>query len=143
MDFYKVDFAASEGDLRMGAKPTISTAQAALLSDQMREFIAMPDADKIKVLPKLLAGLADVLTIPVYQQIFAFGMMLGVADALTAERLSTMRKAVGVSQTELADRLGIKQANIARWETGALPIPKRRVPEILAALNYSADQLAA
>ena len=34
------------------------------------------------------------------------------------ERLKLLRKEMGLTQTELAEKLGLKQATVAKWEKG-------------------------
>ena len=34
------------------------------------------------------------------------------------ERLKLLRKEMGLTQTELAEKLGLKQATVAKWEEG-------------------------
>jgi transcriptional regulator with XRE-family HTH domain len=57
-----------------------------------------------------------------------------------SEELRTRRAALGLSQAQLAGRLGISQQTVSRWESGsAIPGP-RRIAELAAAvgLNLSA-----
>ena len=49
-------------------------------------------------------------------------------DDITSIR--TLRRALGINQKELADKLGVTQAIISRWETGTEPIPKARAIEL-------------
>jgi transcriptional regulator with XRE-family HTH domain len=39
--------------------------------------------------------------------------------------IQTIRKALGLSQSEMADRLGLNQSTISRFERGDLPLDKR------------------
>lgn len=41
------------------------------------------------------------------------------------ENIQTIRKALGLSQSEMADRLGLHQSTISRFENGDLPLDKR------------------
>jgi transcriptional regulator with XRE-family HTH domain len=41
------------------------------------------------------------------------------------ENIQTIRKALGLSQAEMADRLGLNQSTISRFERGELPLDKR------------------
>jgi DNA-binding transcriptional regulator YiaG len=38
---------------------------------------------------------------------------------MTAKEIITLRKALGLSQQELAERLGTYRETVARWESGA------------------------
>lgn len=42
---------------------------------------------------------------------------------MTAETLISLRSLAGLTQTGLADALGISRATVARWEAGTTPIP--------------------
>lgn len=41
------------------------------------------------------------------------------------QNIQDIRKALGLSQSEMADRLGLHQSTISRFETGDLPLDKR------------------
>lgn len=61
--------------------------------------------------------------------------------AVKRKRFALRRKAVGLSQEQLAERLGVDRSTITRWEGGeTLPQPWLR-PRIARALQVSADQL--
>ena len=54
---------------------------------------------------------------------------------------SLRRKAVGLSQEQLAERLAVDRSTVARWESGeTLPQPWLR-PKIARVLQVSAEQL--
>ncbi len=56
--------------------------------------------------------------------------------------LSQRRKAVGMTQESLAERLGVERSTIVRWEAGDTePLPSIR-PNLASALQVSIDQLA-
>jgi DNA-binding transcriptional regulator YiaG len=106
---------------------------AATTSDEVMSAIA-----------ELLGGMTDVLSIPLFAEVAGRAMIVGARDALAEMRetgkigaiqLSNMRKGIGISQRELAARIGQPQSVIARWETGVLSIPKKHVPAILDALT--------
>lgn len=46
--------------------------------------------------------------------------------------VAELRKALKLSQAELADKLGITQSTVSRFETGALPIDRRTELALLA-----------
>lgn len=41
------------------------------------------------------------------------------------ENIQSIRKTLGLSQSEMADRLGLHQSTISRFENGDLPLDKR------------------
>jgi transcriptional regulator with XRE-family HTH domain len=62
--------------------------------------------------------------------------------ALRRQRLSQRRKAVGLTQESLAQRLGVERSTVARWEAGDTePLPSVR-PDVARALQVSIDELA-
>ncbi|MGH3973324.1 MAG: helix-turn-helix domain-containing protein [Pseudonocardiaceae bacterium] len=62
--------------------------------------------------------------------------------ALRRQRLSQRRKAVGLTQESLAQRLGVERSTVARWEAGDTePLPSIR-PDVAQALQVSIDELA-
>lgn len=58
-----------------------------------------------------------------------------------SERLQQCRKAVGISQTELADYVGVLQKDISRWEKGIHKPNIDYLAKICTKLNVSADVL--
>lgn len=54
--------------------------------------------------------------------------------------ISAARKALGLSQADLADKLGIKQSTVSRFETGELEPNARTVLAVEALLARSKDQ---
>ena len=62
--------------------------------------------------------------------------------ALRRQGLSQRRKAVGLTQESLAERLGVERSTVVRWEAGDTePLPSIR-PKVARALQVSVDQLA-
>ena len=62
--------------------------------------------------------------------------------ALKRQGLSHRRKAVGLTQEALAERLGVERSTVVRWEAGDTePLPSIR-PKVARALQVSIDQLA-
>jgi transcriptional regulator with XRE-family HTH domain len=56
--------------------------------------------------------------------------------------LREIRRALKLSQAEMADRLGLHQTTISRFERGELPLDKRTELAVVA-LRNEADQRAA
>src|SRR5918998_1611547 len=62
--------------------------------------------------------------------------------ALRRQGLARRRKAVGLTQEALAQRLGVERSTVVRWEAGDTePLPSIR-PHVAQALHVSLDQLA-
>ncbi len=57
------------------------------------------------------------------------------------ENIKAARKAAGVTQAELAERLGVYQKDISRWEKGEIQPSLSAFAEICRALNASADAM--
>lgn len=56
--------------------------------------------------------------------------------------LQSMRRALGMTQSELAEKLDVKQAIISRWENGREEIPRARALELRDFLFNTGDALA-
>lgn len=101
---------------------------------------AKAEDEMVEAVSQLLGGLTDVLSMPVFQQAMALGMMAGSRDAvkemratgqMSALHLASLRKSAGITQEKLAQHLGQPQTNISKWERGLRPIPKKHVSAIL------------
>ncbi len=57
------------------------------------------------------------------------------------ERLKTLRIERGLTQMQLADRLGMKQPMIGRWERGVHPPTLQNAVAVCQALDVSLDEL--
>lgn len=57
--------------------------------------------------------------------------------------IKAMRERAGLSQMELAERLGIDQTSIVGWERGKWYPKTSRLKEIATLLNCSLDELLA
>jgi tetratricopeptide (TPR) repeat protein/transcriptional regulator with XRE-family HTH domain len=65
----------------------------------------------------------------------------GAKAAARRDRLARRRKALGLTQEDLADRLGIDRSTVVRWERGeSEPLPWIR-PKLANALQVTADRL--
>jgi transcriptional regulator with XRE-family HTH domain len=53
--------------------------------------------------------------------------------------LKRLREKAGLSQRDLAARLGIHQPAVARWEAGGVRLPINRIEEIVAELGYGVE----
>lgn len=57
------------------------------------------------------------------------------------EKLKDIRKAAGLTQIELAEKVGCSQVNIARWETGAHDPSLKMAKALADALKCKIDDL--
>ena len=57
------------------------------------------------------------------------------------ERITTLRKARGITQVELAEKLGISQALISKYERGELLLHAELLAQFATVLRASADEL--
>ena len=62
-------------------------------------------------------------------------------EVLNTRGLKTRRLAAGLSQKELAERLGTVQSAISAWESGEKMPRASQLPELAKALNCSIDEL--
>ena len=60
---------------------------------------------------------------------------------MIGENIRKARKAAGVSQKELADRLQVYQKDISRWENGERTPTMEVFTKICRELNASADEI--
>ena len=52
-----------------------------------------------------------------------------------------MRKAINLSQTEIADRCNVSQGAVSRWEAGEYPIPRKYWKFLCPLFGCTRDQL--
>ena len=60
---------------------------------------------------------------------------------LRLTRFAVERRRLGISQQDLAGRLGVTQPRISAWETGRTPIPRARRKEIADILQIGEADL--
>ena len=60
---------------------------------------------------------------------------------MIGDKLKQARVNAGVSQVELAERIGVYQKDISRWESGDITPSLEAFVKICRALNVSADVL--
>ena len=58
-----------------------------------------------------------------------------------AKRLAELRQAAGLSQSQLADKVGVNASNIAFWELSGTPPRGEVLPTMAQALGVSVDEL--
>ena len=56
-------------------------------------------------------------------------------------KIANMRIARGMTQKQLAEAVGGKQANVSRWERGTVTPSAKNLAAIAAALNCRMDEL--
>lgn len=66
-----------------------------------------------------------------------FELSFGIAD-----RLSTLLKEKGISQRELANRMGKRESEVSKWLTGRHNFTIRTIAQISAALNAPLIEIA-
>lgn len=57
------------------------------------------------------------------------------------ENIKTTRKALGMTQGQLAESLGVYQKDVCRWEKGTVVPSVQTLVDICKVLNVSADEL--
>ena len=57
------------------------------------------------------------------------------------ENIKKARKAAGLNQEELAERLGVYQKDISRWENNQIIMNAMTLAQICKELNVSADEI--
>lgn len=66
-----------------------------------------------------------------------FELSFGIAD-----RLSTLLKEKGISQRELANRMGKRESEVSKWLTGRHNFTMRTIAQISAALDAPLIEIA-
>ena len=64
-----------------------------------------------------------------------------MADKTFGDNLSKSRKKAGLSQEELAEKMGLTRQTISKWETGASVPDVEELQRLCAALPASAEEL--
>lgn len=54
---------------------------------------------------------------------------------------SSARKKSGLSQAEVAEKIGVSSAAVCQWETGKTMPDPRKLPKIAETLNCTVDEL--
>ncbi len=54
---------------------------------------------------------------------------------IAMQTIADIRRALGLSQAEMAERMGLSQSSISRFETGELPLDKRTLLAAQALLD--------
>jgi DNA-binding transcriptional regulator YiaG len=101
----------------------------------------------IAAIADLVGGIGDLLSVPAFATALTMGMKIAAretlatakeAGTLNQKHLSLLRQAVGVTQKELADHLILDRVAVARWESGADPLPAKHIPTIIDYLTTMA-----
>lgn len=51
------------------------------------------------------------------------------------------REALNITQSELAEQMGVKRNTISQWETGSRHPDHNKIPDLAAALGCTIDEL--
>lgn len=118
--------------------------QAGVLTNDLRDkiaeivqFINPPDDDAYQA-PELC------LPLPLQGswQLGYYRAISGEPPLLTKQTgIQAVRKAAGMTQAQLADKIGCSQEHISRWETGAVTPSADTLKQISEALGCSMDDL--
>jgi transcriptional regulator with XRE-family HTH domain len=79
------------------------------------------------------------MKIPLYTH--GMGRPISKARPPQAARLVALRKAAGLSQTELAQILAVPQSSVGYWETAAIPPRSDILPKLAKALGVSVEAI--
>ena len=78
---------------------------------------------------------------PDFQNIVYDAAMSKAARPPLAVRLATLRKDAGLSQAQLAAKIGVHSSNIAFWELSGTPPRGEVLPALAGELGVSVDEL--
>lgn len=56
-------------------------------------------------------------------------------------RIRELRERLGISQSELARRMGVKHTSVIQWETGKAMPTADKLPKLAAILGVTIDEL--
>lgn len=59
----------------------------------------------------------------------------------TNNTLKTLRSSMGLTQAQVAKKIGVSQPNYQRWEAGVVPIPADKLPKLAKVLRTTSDAL--
>ena len=111
---------------------------AATLSRGVTEILDAGDDEgaAFLALARTLASIPDLLEHPLYQRALMTGLKAGRVDINTPDTpiapamLAMIRRAAGLTQEQLAERLHVPQSFVANMERGARPVPAKHLPLI-------------
>lgn len=63
-----------------------------------------------------------------------------MATNVFAKRVSQLREAFGLTQAQLADKVGVSREQVVRWESGKNAAPPGRVADLCEALGIDEEQ---
>lgn len=55
--------------------------------------------------------------------------------------IAGIRKAVGLTQQELSEKLGVQQNTVSQWESGLRNVPSKLLPVLADTLHCTIDEL--
>jgi DNA-binding transcriptional regulator YiaG len=105
---------------------------AEMLQGLARVLNAPTEEDAKREFVMMLGKAADVMTMPIFQRALVAGLSAGARAGapLSGGALKGMRRDAGITQAQLAQRLGVSQGNVADWELGTRAIPAKHVAMI-------------
>ena len=75
------------------------------------------------------------------RQFFYDGVMKGVVFMELSAKILQSRKALGLSQEQLAERVGVSRQSISKWETGQSAPELEKIVELSRIFGISTDEL--
>lgn len=75
------------------------------------------------------------------QNSFMLGYEKGARGLLDKSKIADARKKAGITQSQLAEKIGVQQKDISRWENGIVIPSAQRLKQIAETLDCSIDEL--
>ena len=88
-----------------------------------------------------MQGVSDISYTPVYPGCMKTGRPTDQPRTPFGERLVKVRQQAGLSQVELAERVGVDRRVIAHWERHSITLKPEQIVSLTQALGITADEL--